>query len=197
MSASGSVGVFALVVGAFVAFTLIIILIYASRYKRVPPGKALVVYGKGIRPPGYIIITAGGMFILPVVQGHNFIPLDKWNCEIPVEGLASNSDPQKRIDMKLYCQFGIGDDEKNMQKAVKNFLRKSDSEVHDEIEEMIKAHASAVSRDLFRKYPLPQLADDWTATGEMVRKRVEAKVSFMGVTVPTTMVKELRVLDVA
>lgn len=194
--AAGTVGIFALVVGAFIFWCLLIIIIYALRYKRVPPGKVMVVYGKGIQPPGYVIITGGGKFILPVVQGYNFIPLAKWNCEIPIMALPSNSDPRKRVDLTLYCQFGIGDDEKNMKKAVTNFLRKKDDEIHDEVEEMIKAHASSITRDLFGKLPLVQLTGDQAATGEMVRKRVEDKVSFMGVRLPTLTIKDLTVLEI-
>jgi len=194
--AAGTIGMFALVVGAFIFWLLLIIIIYALRYKRVPPGKAMVVYGKGIQPPGYVIITGGGKFILPVVQGYNFIPLEKWNCEIPVTGLPSNSDPHKRIDLTIYCQFGFGDDEKNMKKAVDNFLRKSDNEIHDEVEEMVKAHTSAVARNLFVKLPLAQLTGDWTATAEMVRKRVEDKVSFMGVRLPNLTIKDLNVFEI-
>ena len=194
--AAGTVGLFALVVGAFFFFCLLVILIYVLGYKRVPPGKAMVVYGKGFQSPGYMIITAGGRYILPVVQGHNYIPLEKWRCEIPIMGLPSNSDPRKRVDLTLNCQFGIGDDEKNMKKAVNNFLRKNDEEIHEEVEEMVRAHASSITRDMFGKLPLAQLTGDRAATGEMVRKRVDDKVSFMGLKVSSLTIKDLNVLEI-
>jgi len=44
MAALGTgLGILALVVGAIVAFVIIVLLIYASRYKKVPPDSAMVV----------------------------------------------------------------------------------------------------------------------------------------------------------
>ena len=65
-----AISVLALVIGAIIAYIVIIILFYISRYKRVPPDSAMVIYGKGAsdNKDGMIIITGGGKFGLPMVQ---------------------------------------------------------------------------------------------------------------------------------
>jgi uncharacterized membrane protein YqiK len=52
-------------------------IIFASRYKKVPPNKAMVVYGR--RMPsgrGYRVISGGGKFIMPIVESYEFLDLD-------------------------------------------------------------------------------------------------------------------------
>lgn len=54
-----------LMVGAILSMMVI----YASRYKKVPPNKAMVVYGRRMGPggQGYQVISGGGKFIIPII----------------------------------------------------------------------------------------------------------------------------------
>jgi flotillin len=55
------------------------IAVYASRYKRVPPDKAMVIYGRRVAKAGkkgYSVLTGGGKFIIPIIEGVDFLPLD-------------------------------------------------------------------------------------------------------------------------
>jgi flotillin len=63
--------------------------IYASRYKRVPPNQALVVYGRRSRPgvarEGFIVLVGGGKFIVPIVETFALLSLAPFVVEVKVE----------------------------------------------------------------------------------------------------------------
>ena len=73
----------------FLIVIIIYFVIFAVRYKRVPPNKAMVVFGKPQKTKGgkrsYIIITGGAKFIIPLIEEIAFIPLDARPLEIRLE----------------------------------------------------------------------------------------------------------------
>ena len=56
---------------------LAMIVIYAARYKKVPPNKAMVIYGRKTRQggPGYQVISGGGKFIIPIIESYDLISI--------------------------------------------------------------------------------------------------------------------------
>src|SRR2546430_14282057 len=55
------------------------VLAYASRYKKVPPTMALVVYGrgqKGMGGRGYQVKSGGAKFIVPIFEAGEWLRLD-------------------------------------------------------------------------------------------------------------------------
>ena len=76
---------------AVILVFIIMIAVYASRYKKVPPDQAMVVYGKaGSKGRAYDIVTGGGKFILPIVQAYAFMPLDVRTLEIIVTDIITD-----------------------------------------------------------------------------------------------------------
>ncbi|MGA1872133.1 MAG: SPFH domain-containing protein [Thermoplasmatota archaeon] len=172
-----------------------LIIIYKIRYKKVPPGKAMIVYGKGTEPHGSIIVIRGGKFIIPIVQGYDFIPLETWSSVVEAKRIPTGSDPDKGVDLKLSLRYGIGDEEKDLRSAAGHFVRKEDEEVHRFIEETLTLHTLDVARDVFRKRPLDQLADDRSSAGEIIRRGVQNKVGFMGVKIRSLTIEKMDILD--
>ena len=70
-----------------------VILVYAARYKKVPPDKAMVVYGRKMQPGvkiGYQVISGGGKFILPVIEAYEFLLLDVRTLDVNVSDIVTD-----------------------------------------------------------------------------------------------------------
>jgi len=65
-------------------FALIVIL--STRYKKVPPDKAMVVYGKG----GYQVVTGGAKFIYPIIHSYEMLPLDVRTLDVNVQDIVTD-----------------------------------------------------------------------------------------------------------
>ena len=65
-----------LLVGLFALALISFLLILVVRYKRVPPGKLLVVYGKLGGGVTHLVIERGGHFVWPVIQDCAYLPLE-------------------------------------------------------------------------------------------------------------------------
>lgn len=93
-----------------------------SRYKRVPPGQIMAVFGRTNDPSGLQIYDGGGAMILPIIQGHAFI--DKGPYEVALE-LVSDSNRT----LPISGQVGIGKSPDAMREAANYLMGLSESEV--------------------------------------------------------------------
>ena len=71
---------------------VLVMAVYASRYKRVPPNKAMVVYGRRQRANGqtFIVITGGGKFIVPIVEEYEFLSLESFPFSVDLESVIAD-----------------------------------------------------------------------------------------------------------
>src|SRR3990170_449571 len=81
---------------AIVVANILIIAIYASRYKRVPPNRALVVYGARYAPAGtreveFKVYTGGGRWIRPIIEAYEFLSLEPFLVERDVQAVVADA----------------------------------------------------------------------------------------------------------
>ena len=95
-----------IVVGLVLLIVLQMVLL-ASRYKRVPRNKLLVIFGKTLtgKPE---VHTSGAQFVWPVIQDYEYIDLEPVEKEIEME---SKSKDESLIPLKAKMTFGISNDE--------------------------------------------------------------------------------------
>src|SRR3989337_392545 len=76
----------------FIGVAFLGLAVYASRYKRVPPDKAMVVYGRRAKEGrvGYSVITGGGKFIVPIVEAYEFLRLDVRTLDVVVTDIVTD-----------------------------------------------------------------------------------------------------------
>ncbi len=77
--------------GIFAVAIVGAIIVVIVQYKRCPKNKLMVIYGQtpGGRP---IIIQGGGAFVKPIVQGHEYIPLDPMTIELDLDLFVKDLD---------------------------------------------------------------------------------------------------------
>ncbi len=108
-------GVVALVV-ILAGFALMI----ATRYKRCPSNRILVIYGKTGAGQSSRPLHGGGAFVWPLIQSYDFLELDPLQIEIPLEGALSSENI--RVSVPSVFTVAIGTDEETMNNAAVRLL---------------------------------------------------------------------------
>jgi len=137
------------IIGILIIAVLIFILIgiYASRYKKVPPDKAMVIYGKKARKGerGYSVVSGGGKFIWPVFQGYDFLPLDVRTLEIVVTDIVTDVKTSgAKLNIKAVTQYKIASDEASLYTAAEQLLHKADPEINEIAQKTLEGHVRGI-----------------------------------------------------
>ena len=121
-----------------------LVAIYATRYKRVPPDKAMVVYGKKVDPKsrkGYMVLTGGGKFIWPVVNAVEFLPLDVRTLILSVTDIVTDVKTSgARVNIKSVAQIKIASDPVSLDTAAEQLLHKSDPAINEIATKTLEGH---------------------------------------------------------
>ena len=121
--------VIALVVG-LVAVLLIALLWVASRYKRCPSDRILVIYGRvGGTGESARCLHGGGALVWPIIQGYAFLDLTPISIEIKLQGALSQQNI--RVNTPATFTVGISTEPGVMQNAAERMLGLSLSEVEN------------------------------------------------------------------
>ena len=74
---------------ALVLVALSLVLVLATRYKRCPSNRILVIYGKTRAGQAAKCIHGGGAFVVPLIQSFDYLELDPIQIETPLKGALS------------------------------------------------------------------------------------------------------------
>ena len=136
-----------LAIAGLIILGIIIFGIYLSRYKKVPPDSAMVVYGKRTKKGGrgYTVVSGGGRFILPVLQGYDFIPLDVRTLEVVVTDIVTDVKTSgAKLNIKAVTQFKIASDESSLYTAAEQLLHKADPEINEIAQKTLEGHVRGI-----------------------------------------------------
>ena len=127
------------------------IAIYASRYKRVPPNQALVVYGRRSRPgvarEGFIVLVGGGKFIVPIVETFSLLSLAPFVVEVKIEDAGG-------AGCELLAAAKLTREPEGLRRAAQNLLDKPIEEVRAVAATILEGHArDLLSRELSPRDP--------------------------------------------
>ena len=77
---------------AVVIITVALIAYWASRYKKCPSNKILVIYGKVAGGKSCVTLHGGGAFIWPIIQAYQYMSLEPMRLKLDLSGaLAANN----------------------------------------------------------------------------------------------------------
>ena len=128
-----------MMVGAVIA----LIGIYKMNYKRVPPNKAMIIFGK--KDPrtkmGYRILTAGGKFIVPIVEDVAYLPLDVRKITLDLKKIHIDVErSNKLVDVKITVYIKISSKSDLLHTAAEQLLGKSDDEINSIARDILETH---------------------------------------------------------
>jgi flotillin len=131
----GSNGIAVLMVIAAVVILSGFALMIATRYKRCPSNRILVIYGKTGAGQSSKTLHGGGAFVWPLIQSYDFLDLEPLQIEIPLEGALSSENI--RVSVPSVFTVAIGTDEESMNNAAVRLLGSDTAQIVKQAEDII------------------------------------------------------------
>ncbi|PKL18262.1 MAG: flotillin [Spirochaetae bacterium HGW-Spirochaetae-5] len=164
----------ALIAVIFIAIFLFLILFWASRYKRCPSDKILVIYGRVGKGQSAKCIHGGGAFIWPLIQGYAYMSLTPITIGIPLQNALSLQNI--RINVPSTFTVGISTDSAIMNNAAVRLLGLN----IERIEEMSREIIFGQLRLTVASLTIEQINQDRESFLESIRKNVEPELNKIG-----------------
>src|ERR1044072_2282958 len=111
------------------------VILLATRYKRCPSDKILVVYGKVGKGQSALCIHGGGAFIWPLIQDYTYMSLTPLSIPLPLTKALSLQNI--RINVPTTCTVGVSTEEAIMNNAAERLLNLDQDDVENMAREII------------------------------------------------------------
>ena len=171
MNAAGF-GILALI--AFVVLAFFTVAFMASRYKRCPSDKILVIYGRVEKGRSSKTLHGGGAFVWPLIQDYAYISLTPITISIPLEKALSLQNI--RINVPSTFTVGVSTVPEIMSNAAERILRLP----QNAIEEMAKEIIFGQLRLTVASLTIEQINQDRESFLEAIRRNVEPELNKIG-----------------
>ena len=132
-------------IGAIVAVVLVFLFIgvfVTTQYKRCPPNKILVKYGKVATGRKFECFHGGGTFVFPLVQDCAYLSLDSIHIELKL-GNARSADGH-RVDVQAYFIVAISTDPDTMETAAERLLGVPVEEIRTQALDIIRGQVRRI-----------------------------------------------------
>lgn len=178
------IAVLAIVAGVFAP-----ILLYSWRYKKVPPDRAMVVYGrKQIGKKGYQVISGGAKFIVPIIESYEFLPLDVRTLDVNVNDIVTDvARSGAKVNIKTVAQVKVSSDPSTMDTAAEHLLHKSDSEINEIAMKTLEGHVRGVCATL----TVELINSDRDAISSQIQTMAAADLKNMGIDIRSFVIRDL------
>ena len=182
---------FGIVVIVLVAGIAIAVAIAASRYKKVPPNMAMVVYGKRQRAAngrGYKVISGGAKVIIPVLESVQWLRLDVRTLDLVVNDIVTDVERSgAKINIKAVAQVKVSSDEATLNTAAENLLGKTDMAVNEIALKTLEGHVRGVCATL----TVEEVNSDRDAIASKILGMAGNDLKNMGIDIRSFVIKEI------
>jgi uncharacterized membrane protein YqiK len=169
-----------------------VVVIYAARYKVVPPDSALVIYGRVMDPRsrvGYRVLTSGGKFIVPIVESYERLDLSTQKIELDFRDVkVIHEGVDKLAQVRARAEVGIGDSPDVLKVAAEHLLHVSQADIarisKEVFESALRAH--------LRKTPFEETSFDLTKTSVAVASKLKHDLLNIGIRIDDLLILELK-----
>ena len=178
------IAILAIVAGMFAPIVL-----YSWRYKKVPPDKAMVVYGRRQTvEKDYRIIIGGAKFITPIVEEYALIPLDLRNLELAIKDVQTNTAARgAEVDVRAIAQIKVSNDPELLDVAAGQLLHKTD----EEIDEIAAKALEGQIYHVFSVLTLEHIDGDREGTAQRIQEKAAAVLKEMGMEVRSFAIRKI------
>lgn len=165
-----------LVVGTIILaiFLFVLIIFLASRYRRCPSNRILVVYGKIGGGRSAKCYHGGGTFIWPLIQDYHFLDLTPMTINIPLKGALSMQNI--RINVPSTFTFAIDTDDVTMNNAAVRMLGLNQRDIESMAAEIIFGQLRLTVASL----TIEQINQDREKFLEAIRKNIDTELQKIG-----------------
>jgi flotillin len=121
--------------GAVVILLLFAVVFVATRYRRCPSNRILVIYGRVGVSRAAKCSHGGGAFIWPLIQDYAYLSLEPLVIDIPLEGALSLNNI--RVNVPSTFTVGVSTDPVLMNNAAERLLMLDDRKIRDQAQDII------------------------------------------------------------
>ncbi|MCP4689592.1 MAG: flotillin family protein [Desulfobacterales bacterium] len=168
------IGIWVLPILGFFVLIMVTTLFLASRYKRCPSDKILVVYGKVGKGQSANCIHGGGALIWPLIQDYSYMDLTPMTINIDLQNALSQQNI--RINVPSTFTVGISTESGVMNNAAERLLELNT----DKVEEMAKEIIFGQLRLTVASLTIEQINQDREKFLEEIRKNVAPELNKIG-----------------
>jgi len=178
-----------IIVILLVVVPIAVVAIIANRYKKVPPDKAMVVYGHDMGDgKGYMVISGGGKFIVPIIESYEFLPLDVRSLEINVDEIVTDvKQSGAKINIRSVTQIKVSSEPTTLDTAAEHLLHKSDDEINEIARKTLEGHVRGVCSQL----TIEAINSDRDAISQKILENALIDLKNMGIEIRSFVIKEL------
>lgn len=170
----------------FMIIIIIAIMAGASRYIKVPPNKAMVVYGRRFKGnKGVEIHIGGGKFILPIIESWKWLDLGITTLNISVTDVVTKEGVM--LDVEAVTQTQIDPQEESLETASVMLLSKTNDEIEYISKRTLEGHVRGVCATL----TVEQINADRAAVSEEILKVAVGDLRNMGLNVVSFTIRDL------
>lgn len=180
-----------LILLAFFTFFALVV-VYASRVKKVGPNEVLIISGRGERRRGaetieskFRIVTGGRAFIWPVLERVDDLSLEIMTIDIVTPDVPTVQGVPVTVD--AVAQVKIGSDESSIRTAAIQFLSKTQDQIRHVAHETLAGHLRAILGTL----TVEQLYRDREAFAQKVQEVSGDDMASMGMEIVSFVIKDI------
>jgi flotillin len=164
------------------AFSLLVL--FAKRYKRCPSNRLLVIYGKTGQGAAKVI-HGGAAFVWPLIQAHEFLPLDPF--VVPIDLSSALSQENIRVSVPTTVTVAVSTETGVMENAAVRLLGLPTNSIRDKAEDIILGQMRAVIATM----RIEEINQDRQAFMIKVYEAVTTELEKIGLAVINTNIKDI------
>lgn len=170
----------------------LLIVIYASRVKKVGPNEVLVISGRTTTDPetgqksSFRIVKGGRSFIWPIIERCDSLSLELFTIEISIENVYTQQGVM--ISVEGVAQIKIASDNVSIRTASERFLSKSVNEIKDVAHETLAGHLRAIVGTL----SVEEIYRERDKFAQSVQEVSGSDLANMGLGIDSFVIKDIR-----
>ncbi len=182
---SGSTGMFIIVSVAVGLFVLLFVAVFlASRYRRCPSNRILVIWGTGSKSSAQCF-HGGGKFVWPVIQDYAYMSLEPLVIEIPLEGALSLNNI--RVNVPSTFTVGISKSPVLMSNAAERLLGLNQQAIQEQAQDIILGQLRLVIATL----SIEEINKDREKFMNLVNENVAEEINKIGLTLINVNIRDI------
>ncbi len=171
--------------GAVVLVILVVLAWVATRYRRCPSNRILVVYGRVGTGRAAKCIHGGGAFVWPLIQDYAYMSLEPMVIDIPLEGALSLNNI--RVNVPATFTVGISVDPVLMNNAAKRLLSLNSSQMREQAQDIILGQLRLVIATL----TIEEINKDREKFMTLINENVDQEINKIGLTLINVNVRDI------
>lgn len=182
---SGNTGMFVIVGVVVTIFVFLFVTFFlASRYRRCPSNRILVIWGTGSKASAQCF-HGGGKFVWPVIQDYAYMSLEPLVIEIPLEGALSLNNI--RVNVPSTFTVGISKAPVLMSNAAERLLGLTQHQIQEQAQDIILGQLRLVIATL----SIEEINKDREKFMNLVNENVAEEINKIGLTLINVNIRDI------